>query len=103
MQLMQHIFKGTIFSTQKYNIGVNLVSKVCAFDTPHAACHTRMLPRWGLCLCLILRAIHLMRHATRACRLSEAFINHISAPAVRKVYRKCRPQETKHQRCERCV
>ena len=27
-----------------------------------------------------------MQHAIRACCLSEAIVNHISAPAVRKVY-----------------
>ena len=28
-------------------IGINLVSIVCEFYTPHAACHTRMLRRWA--------------------------------------------------------
>ncbi len=68
-------------------IGVNLVSKVCAYDT--------LVAPLGLMSVLI--------YVLYTCRLSETFINHISAPAVRKVYRKCRPQETKHQRCERCV
>ena len=36
-------------------------------------------------------------------RLSEALENHISAPAVRKVYRKRGTRTTKHQRCERCI
>ena len=36
-------------------------------------------------------------------RLSEAIVNHISAPAVRNVYRIRITQNPKRQRCDRCI